>query len=176
MGGLLVWLTLKKLFCKSGNRDSAYCRWINELAVGLGLLGTIRGFILVASEQSVSINNGRDETLSAILIGMGSTLWELFWQSGSFTQTPEDPDEFTRTAKKGVMFAAMTDLFMNFALALVWVLFVMPVSGSLSPERSPDPIESKDGERPGSGVRFATVSEVGKVTMLPFFIWDNRHR
>ena len=60
--------------------------------------------------------------------------------------------------KKGVMFAAMTDLFMNFALALVWVLFVMPVSGSLSPERSPDPIESKDGERPGSGVRFATVS------------------
>lgn len=91
MGGLLVWLTLKKLFCKSGNRDSAYCRWINELAVGLGLLGTIRGFILVASEQSASINNGPDETLSAILIGMGSTfvgiilaIWALL------LQTPED--------------------------------------------------------------------------------------
>ena len=47
---------------------------------------------------------------------------------------------------------------MNFALAFGMGSFVMPVSGSLSPERSPDPIESKDGERPCSGVRFATVS------------------
>lgn len=56
------------------------------------------------------------------------------------------------------MFAAMTDLFMNFALALVWVLFVMPVSGSSLPDVAPEPQDSKEGDKPGSGLYVARVS------------------
>ena len=70
------------------SKDSAYCRWINELAVGLGLLGTIRGFIVVASQQGGAVGSGPNETLAAILVGMGSTfigialaLWALLLQS-----------------------------------------------------------------------------------------------
>jgi len=59
--------------------------------------------------------------------------------------------------KKGVMFAAMTDLFMNFALALVWVLFVMPTNGSSLPEEQiePDPTE---GSTPANGRTIARIS------------------
>ena len=63
-----------------------------------------------------------------------------------------------KSRKKGVMFAAMTDLFMNFALALVWVLFVMPVSGSSLPDAPPEPQDSKEGDKPGSGLHVARVS------------------
>jgi len=63
-----------------------------------------------------------------------------------------------KSRKKGVMFAAMTDLFMNFALALVWVLFVMPVSGSSLPDVPPEPQDSKQGDKPGSGLYVARVS------------------
>ena len=61
------------------------------------------------------------------------------------------------TRKKGVMFAAMTDLFMNFALALVWVLFVMPTNGSSLPEEliEPDAIE---GSTPANGRIIARIS------------------
>jgi hypothetical protein len=70
--------------------------------------------------------------------------------------------------RKGVMFAAMTDLFMNFALALAWVLFVMPVTGSSLPDAPPEPVESKDGDRPSNGLLVATVSvdrEKGEVSV-----------
>ena len=62
-----------------------------------------------------------------------------------------------KSRKKGVMFAAMTDLFMNFALALVWVLFVIPVSGSSLPDVPPEPLDSKEGDKPGSGLYVARV-------------------
>ena len=63
-----------------------------------------------------------------------------------------------KSRRKGVMFAAMTDLFMNFALALVWVLFVMPVSGSSLPDVPPEPQDSNEGDKPGSGLYVARVS------------------
>lgn len=88
MIGLLVWFSIRKLIGRSGDRDAAYCRWINELAVGLGLLGTIRGFIVVASQQGGTFGGGPNETLAAILVGMGSTfvgialaVWALLLQS-----------------------------------------------------------------------------------------------
>ena len=46
---------------------------------------------------------------------MGSTLWELFGNPALLPQTPEDSDGNKDSVR--VMFAAMTDLFMNFALA-----------------------------------------------------------
>ena len=88
MTGLLLWFTVRKFIGCSGSGDAAYCRWINELAVGLGLLGTIRGFIVVASQQGGAVGSGPNETLAAILVGMGSTfigialaLWALLLQS-----------------------------------------------------------------------------------------------
>jgi hypothetical protein len=88
MSGLLLWFTVRKLIGCSSSGDAAYCRWINELAVGLGLLGTIRGFIVVASQQGGAVGSGANETLAAILVGMGSTfigialaLWALLLQS-----------------------------------------------------------------------------------------------
>jgi hypothetical protein len=88
MSGLLLWFTVRKLIGCSSSGDAAYCRWINELAVGLGLLGTIRGFIVVASQQGGAVGSGPNETLAAILVGMGSTfigialaLWALLLQS-----------------------------------------------------------------------------------------------
>lgn len=84
----LCWFTARKITGRSCDKDSAYCRWINELAVGLGLLGTIRGFIIVASDQAANASAGPTETLSAILVGMGSTfigitlaLWALLLQN-----------------------------------------------------------------------------------------------
>ena len=61
------------------------------------------------------------------------------------------------TRKKGVMFAAMTDLFMNFALALVWVLFVMPTNGSSLPEEPIEP-DAIEGSSPANGHSIARVS------------------
>jgi len=88
MALLLGWFTLRRMVGLAGLKDSAYCRWINELAVGLGLLGTIRGFIVVASQQGGAVGSGPNETLAAILVGMGSTfigialaLWALLLQS-----------------------------------------------------------------------------------------------
>ncbi|MDC1005027.1 hypothetical protein OAQ34_05330 [Opitutales bacterium] len=59
--------------------------------------------------------------------------------------------------KKGVMFAAMTDLFMNFALALVWVLFVMPTNGSSLPEEQIEP-DQAEGSTPANGRTIARIS------------------
>ena len=88
MGLFLCWFTTRKLLGCPGIRDGAYCRWINELAVGLGLLGTIRGFIVVASGQGGGVSASPNDTLSAILVGMGSTfigialaLWALLLQN-----------------------------------------------------------------------------------------------
>jgi hypothetical protein len=61
------------------------------------------------------------------------------------------------TRKKGVVFAAMTDLFMNFALALVWVLFVMPTNGSSLPEETIEP-DAIEGSSPANGHSIARVS------------------
>ena len=88
MALFLAWITCRKLIGAFNQWDAGYCQWINELAVALGLLGTIRGFIVVASEQSTSLSSGPTETLSAILVGMGSTfigialaIWALLLQS-----------------------------------------------------------------------------------------------
>ena len=59
MALFLVWITSRKLIGAFRQWDAGYCQWINELAVALGLLGTIRGFIVVASEQS-SYTTGTD--------------------------------------------------------------------------------------------------------------------
>ena len=98
------------------SKDSAYCRWINELAVGLGLLGTIRGFIVVASQQGGVVGSGPNETLCRDTGGNG---FHLYWHCPRPVGTaPAKPGGVMKKQKKGVMFAAMTDLFMNFALAL----------------------------------------------------------
>ena len=88
MACILSGITLKKLFAASGPADEGICRWINELAVGLGLLGTIWGFIQVASGQAGATTETPTETLQAILVGMGSTflgismaIWALLLQA-----------------------------------------------------------------------------------------------
>ena len=91
MGALLLWFTIRKLSGLAGPKDEGYCRWINELSVGLGLLGTIRGFIVVASQQGGTLGGGPNETLAAILVGMGSTFVGIalaVW--AVLLQTPED--------------------------------------------------------------------------------------
>jgi hypothetical protein len=87
MAGTLCWFTILKVTGGFYQRHQSYCSWINELAVALGLLGTIRGFIVVASGSGMAAD-GASETLSAILVGMGSTflgitvaIWALLLQS-----------------------------------------------------------------------------------------------
>ena len=87
MGAVLVWFTYLKATGGFYSKHQSYCSWINELAVALGLLGTIRGFIVVASGAGME-SVGASETLSAILVGMGSTflgiavaIWALLLQS-----------------------------------------------------------------------------------------------
>jgi len=60
------------------------------------------------------------------------------------------------------MFAAMTDLFMNFALALVWVLFVMPAAGSDLLREQVDPEQANEGSAPAAGLSVATVTLDGR--------------
>lgn len=64
------------------------------------------------------------------------------------------------------MFAAMTDLFMNFALALVWVLFVMPAFGTDSLREQIQPEQASEGEAPAAGLSVATVTIDGKTGSL----------
>jgi hypothetical protein len=64
--------------------------------------------------------------------------------------------------KKGAIFAAMTDLFMNFSLALVWVLFVMPASGTDLVREQVRPEEATDGSKPAAGLTVATARLDGK--------------
>ena len=87
MGAVLGWFTYLKASGGFYSKHQSYCSWINELAVALGLLGTIRGFIVVASGAGMA-SAGASETLSAILVGMGSTflgiavaIWALLLQS-----------------------------------------------------------------------------------------------
>ena len=89
MGLVLFFCTVRKLTSTFLESHQSLCAWINELAVALGLIGTIHGFIVVASNgelQSGSISAAH--TLSAILVGMGSTfvgiilaLWAILLQS-----------------------------------------------------------------------------------------------
>lgn len=53
--------------------------------------------------------------------------------------------------RKGTIFAAMTDLFMNFALALVWVLFAVPLSGTNSISEQIEAREETPGSKPAAG-------------------------
>jgi hypothetical protein len=68
--------------------------------------------------------------------------------------------------KKGAIFAAMTDLFMNFSLALVWVLFVMPASGSDLAREQVRPEEALDGSKPAAGLTVATARLDGRTGEL----------
>ena len=89
MGLVLLFCTVRKLTSTFLESHQSLCAWINELAVSLGLIGTIHGFIVVAS--SGELQNGSisaANTLSAILVGMGSTfvgiilaLWAILLQS-----------------------------------------------------------------------------------------------
>ena len=74
----------------------------------------------------------------------------------------------TRRKTSGIMFAAMTDLFMNFALALVWVLFVMPTTeeGEVAARRETTPREMTGGSAPADGLAVATVTIDGKTGAL----------
>ena len=74
----------------------------------------------------------------------------------------------TRPKNSGVMFAAMTDLFMNFALALVWVLFVMPTTqeGAVAAQQKTTPREMTEGSAPADGLAVATVTIDGDTRTL----------
>lgn len=68
--------------------------------------------------------------------------------------------------KKGAIFAAMTDLFMNFSLALVWVLFVMPAAGTDLAREQVRPEEAVDGSKPAAGLTVATARLDGETGEL----------
>lgn len=65
--------------------------------------------------------------------------------------------------------AAMADLFMNFALALTWVLFIAPQAplDDSIPQESQPPTERNPGDRPAAGREIArvTVGAQGQATI-----------
>ena len=64
--------------------------------------------------------------------------------------------------RKGTIFAAMTDLFMNFALALVWVLFAVPLSGTHSISEQIQSKEETPGSKPAAGKLIAKAKIDGR--------------
>ena len=62
--------------------------------------------------------------------------------------------------KKKSFQTVLADLFMNFSLALVWLLYLMPEHKEVQtlPDNLPPPTEKVNGDRPGSGQNILKVS------------------
>lgn len=68
-----------------------------------------------------------------------------------------------RNQKRKSFQTVLADLFMNFSLALVWLLYLMPQQQEVQnlPDNLPPPTEKIDGDRPGAG------QNILKITFSP---------